>query len=157
MCESNSVTKMIESWLKGRWRLIPGDGTQKGNYIFIDDVIKGHLLAMEKGKTGEKYILGGENISYNEFFKQLSNLTGKNHTMIHIPPAVMIFVARISTALAWLGTDKTFITPSLVRKFNHSFVVSSDKAKKDLGFQPGILKEGFEKTIEWIKNSKSIS
>jgi farnesol dehydrogenase len=154
MCESNSVSKMIASWLKGRWRLIPGDGNQKGNYIFIEDVIEGHILAMEKGKAGEKYILGGENISYNEFFKQLSILTGENHTMLHIPLPVMLFAARVSTALAWIGTDKTFITPSLVRKFNHNFIVSSEKAMKDLGFKPAKLKEGFEKTIEWIKNSK---
>ena len=46
--------------------------------VFVTDVVKGHLLAMEKGKVGEKYILGGENISMGNFFKLLEALSGIN-------------------------------------------------------------------------------
>jgi nucleoside-diphosphate-sugar epimerase len=47
-----SVTLLIDKFIKGKWRVIPGDGSKIGNYIFIDDVVEGHILAMEKGRSG---------------------------------------------------------------------------------------------------------
>ena len=69
--EGNSVTKMIQLYLNGKFRLILGDGNSVGNYAFISDVVDGCINAMNKGRDGEKYILGGENLSYNQFFAGL--------------------------------------------------------------------------------------
>jgi len=63
--------------LNSRWRIIPGSGKNIGNYVYIDDVVKGHILAIEKGLPGEKYILGGENVSYSGFFKTLKKVSQK--------------------------------------------------------------------------------
>jgi len=50
--ESNSVTKIIKQYINGKWHILPGNGESTGNYVFIDDVVNGHILAMQKGKAG---------------------------------------------------------------------------------------------------------
>jgi farnesol dehydrogenase len=50
---SNAVTTMIKQYIAGKWHLLPGNGKSVGNYVFIDDVVMGHILALEKGKAGE--------------------------------------------------------------------------------------------------------
>ena len=80
-----SFTQMIYRYNIGKWRLIPGDGTKIGNYVFIDDVIEGHLKAMEKGLKGKNYLLSGENFSYNDFFKELKTTSKKDYLSIVFP------------------------------------------------------------------------
>jgi nucleoside-diphosphate-sugar epimerase len=69
--ESNVISMMIKSYIEGNWHVIPGDGNALGCFSYIDDVVDGHILAMENGKPGEKYILGGVNMNFNEFFDLL--------------------------------------------------------------------------------------
>lgn len=98
--ESNSVSKLIERYIKGKWHLIPGNGETIGNYVFIDDVRNGHLLAMSKGLIGEKYILGGENVSYNEFFDTLIKVSQKKYKLFKAPLSLMLAFARVQELLA---------------------------------------------------------
>src|SRR6056297_600063 len=79
LSKSNSTTIMIKNYLHGKWRIIPGDGKKTGNYVFIDDVIDGHIKAMERGTKGSQYILGGENASYITFFNIISRISNKNY------------------------------------------------------------------------------
>ena len=75
--ESNAVTRLVKLYMAGKWKIMPGDGKRTGSYVYIDDVVNGHILAMQKGRSGERYTLGGENASYIEFFNLLATLTGK--------------------------------------------------------------------------------
>jgi len=83
--ESNTVGKMVRGYMNGKWKVIPGNGESVANYAYLDDVVNGHLSAMEKGQTGNRYILGGEDISFNEFFKTLSEVSGKYNKMFRVP------------------------------------------------------------------------
>ena len=76
LSESNGVTRMIKQYMEGKWRFIPGNGKSSGNYVHVEDVVSGHLLAMEKGKAGERYVLGGENITYLQFFDYVRKASG---------------------------------------------------------------------------------
>ena len=154
LSKSNSVTIMIDSFNKGKWKIIPGNGKSIGNYVFINDVVNGHIQAMERGKPGERYILGGDNKSYLEFFKTLRDETGKNHMMIKIPLSVMLSISFLAMALNKISGIKPFITPSLVRKFNYNWEISSNKAIYELGYEITSLREGVVKTVEWL-NRKS--
>lgn len=148
LSQSNSVTRMIRGYYRGSWRFIPGKGDQTGNYAFIDDVVKGHLLAMQNGKTGENYILGGHDLSYNEFFAQLEQITGRKRTMLHLPLPVMMMVAK-AAMLGWsLASIPPFITPELVQKFNHHWLVSSQKAVQQLGYSITPIGEALRITLE---------
>jgi len=149
--KSNSVTILIKKYVEGKWRIIPGNGSQVGNYVFIDDVISGHILALEKGSIGEKYILGGENISYAELFGLLAEISGKKYKMVHLPLSLMMLVGKLELFLAENFGKKPLITPPWVRRYHQNRLLSNKKAENQLGYQILPLKTGLEETINWIK------
>ncbi len=154
LSESNGVTRLMQLYNRGKWRIIPGNGNSFGNYVYVEDVVTGHILAMEKGKQGEQYVLGGTNITYNEFFRELSVLTGKKYFMIHIPIPVIQWIAGIMLFMARISGGAPLITPALVRKYYHHWNVSSAKAIKELDYQPVDFKTGAKSTVDWLKNIK---
>jgi nucleoside-diphosphate-sugar epimerase len=153
LSESNGVTKMIKQYVEGRWRLIPGNGESLGNYVFVEDVVTGHLLAMEKGTPGERYVLGGENISYNQLFQYTRQTSGVHKRLYKIPLWIMLSAAGIMKGISRITGQPPMIIPDLVRKFNHNWIVSSDKAIHHLGYCPMEALGGIEKTVHWIKSN----
>ena len=154
LSKSNSVTLMIKQFSEGKWRIIPGNGKSIGNYVFVEDVVKGHLLAMEKGKSGENYILGGSNASYIEFFDILRDLTGRKHKLFKLPLFIMLCSAHTMMLITKIFGKPPLITPALVRKFNYQWDVSSKKAETELGYTITTLKEGMQSVLEWVKTKK---
>ena len=150
MSESNSVSKLIDRYLKGKWHLIPGNGETIGNYVFIDDVVNGHLLAMSKGLTGEKYILGGDNVSYNEFFGTLIKVSQKKYKLYKTPLSLMLAFAKVQELLANSFNRPPLITPKWVKRYLYNWVLSSQKAGRELGYEITPFEEGMEKTIKWL-------
>jgi nucleoside-diphosphate-sugar epimerase len=149
---SNSVTKLIKQYNSGQWHIIPGNGKSIGNYVFVGDVVAGHILAMQKGRTGERYILGGENISFDDLFRTISELCGKKNFMIHLPLPLMIAASKASMFVTRITGLPPFITPGLVRKYNYTWTTSSEKAEKELGYKITPLKDGITKTLQWLNN-----
>ncbi len=152
--ESNSVTRLIKQFQEGKWRLIPGDGESIGNYVYLDDVVDGHILAMEKGKPGERYILGGDNISYNEFFTLLRRMTGSRQKLFRAPIGPMLLYSRLEVLKARLTGKKPLIVPAFVHKLTKHWGMSSKKAQTELGYAPTRLEDALEKTLDWIKRTK---
>ena len=156
--EPQSVTQLIQKYVKGKWRIIPGDGTKVGNYVFIDDVVDGHILAMENGKKGHTYILGGENHDYNSFFKILAIESGIHRKMIKLPIGLQMMFARIQLLKIPFG-GTPLITPKWIAKGKYDWKVDSSKALNELGLKITSLKEGIKKTIDWVEgaNTKKMS
>ncbi len=154
MSDSNAATKLIKLYNEGKWRFIPGSGESMGNYVFVDDVVEGHLLAMEKGRSGQRYIIGGENASFNQYFALLRKMTGKKQRLFKIPLGFMLFFAGIQLFLADNFSRKPLIIPAFVRKYNHHWNLSSGKAEKELGYRITNLETGFQKTLDWLDNEK---
>jgi nucleoside-diphosphate-sugar epimerase len=146
---------MIRSYVEGNWHLIPGDGKTKGSFSFIDDVVDGHILAMENGKSGERYILGGENINFDEFFALLKKLSGKNYFLMHVPMPLMLLFALKEEIGTVFGRDP-LITRKWVRKYNHNLDCSSEKAIHELGYSITPLEEGIQRTLHWLAEEKKI-
>lgn len=150
--ESNSITKIIKLYQKGLWHIIPGNGKKIGNYVYIDDVIEGHLLATENGKTGERYILGGENLTFNQLFQTLSQITGKNRLLFNIPVWLMMMLSGIMELQAQITGIPPKITPPWIRKFLNHWNLTSEKAIIQLGYKITPFKEGAMKTLIWLNN-----
>jgi NAD+-dependent farnesol dehydrogenase len=150
--ESNSVSRLVHLFSQGKWRFIPGNGASEGNYVYIDDVVNGHLLAMQKGVSGQRYILGGDNISYNDFFDLLRKLTRQNHKLIKIPVKVLLGWAQIEILRANITGKKPMIVPAFVEKLTHNWNLTSEKAIRDLGYRFTTLETGLSKTLDWIKS-----
>lgn len=148
---SNGVTKMIRLYLAGKFRFYPGDGNSIGNYVFIDDVINGHLLAMERGIAGERYALGGENASYRTFFEHLSTVSGVQNRIFPLPVSVLRIAAHLLKIRAdWFGIAP-LLTPEWVDRFMEHWALSTEKAEVALGYRPVSLTEGLQRTVDWLK------
>jgi len=148
--ESNSVTKMISLYARGRWHIIPGDGKCVGNYVLVDDVVNGHILAAQKGKPGERYILGGENLTFDQFFDTLATLTGRRLWLIRMPVSLMSAAAGVMEWQASFTGIPPLITPSWIKKYLNHWSLSSSKAYDDLGYQPVSFSVGARLTLEWL-------
>lgn len=151
LSDSNGVTKMIWLYCKGKFRTLPGNGKSIGNYVFIDDVVQGHILALEKGKPGERYALGGENVSYRRFFQTLARLSGKKYKMFPFPLFLMLAAAQLMLWAAKILGTPPLITPQWVRKYNYNWAVSSQKAENELGYSITPLETGIKKTLDFLK------
>jgi farnesol dehydrogenase len=150
MGDSNGVTRMIRDYINGRWHFIPGSGRSIGNYVYIDDVVEGHILAMQQGRRGERYLLGGENLSFNEFFSILKDVSGCRHFLIRIPLFAGIPMAAILFAAARATGRMPLITPGLLKRYSHNWAVTSEKAGSELGYDPIRFREGLGKTLDWL-------
>ncbi len=151
--ESNSVTRMISLYERGRWRIIPGDGTCVGNYVLVDDVVRGHILAALKGRPGHRYILGGENITFDQFFETLADLTGIRRWLIRFPVNLMIAAARIMEWQAAVTGIAPLITAPWVKKYLNHWSLSSQKAFTYLGYKPASFAEGAAITLKWLRDT----
>lgn len=150
---SNSVTRIIKLYMKGRWRIIPGNGNGIGNYVFIEDVVNGHILASEKGRPGQRYILGGENLSFNDMFRLLGNASGNRRRMIYLPAGLL---SGIATGMKFLSNHTglpAIITKGWVRKYLNNGSLSSSKAIEELDYKITSFDEGLKHTISWLKSS----
>ncbi len=146
-----SVNRLIKNFIMGRLTFIPHPGNQVTNYCFIDDVVEGHILAMTKGIGGEKYILGGENISYVNLFRIIRCLSGTRAPLIRAPQIMV----KALVALQWLRYKLTkkepFATPKGVHHVFANKCFSSGKAIHQLGYQITPIRDGLQQTIRFLK------
>lgn len=116
--------------------------------VYLDDVGMGHVLAANKGKVGERYILSGNIITLNEWGRLLCRLSGAK-----MPPSVPTFASGMYASLGEMVSRFTKHPPVLswetFRTVSHGFQVDGSKAAKELGVEYTPLEEGLRKTIQW--------
>lgn len=156
LTEGNSVSLMIDMYQRGRLPILLNKGKDVGNYVLVDDLVRGHILAMERGRTGERYILGGENTSLKGLFTIVDELTGKRHRQISLPSRLALLYSSLEKKKAeWSGSYPQ-ITPGWVETFLQDWAYSSAKAERELGYQITPLREGIRRTLEWIQQTKEV-
>ena len=151
LSKSNSLTKLIKLYISGLWRILPGNGHSIGNYVFVNDVVDGHILAAISGRKGERYILGGENLTFRELFNITGDICGKKRILIPLPVFVMNLTLKSALLLSWLTGKPPFITEDWLDKFMNNWILSSDKAVTELGYRITSFRDGVAETIRWIK------
>ncbi len=151
LSEANSATKIIMAYIQGKWRFIPGRGHSIGNYAFVDDIVRGHVLAMEKGLPGERYILGGSNLSFLEFFSVISTVSGKTYRMIRLPAPLLICMSGLIFFFSRLFGKPPRIAPQWVKRYLRNWAVSSEKAEHELGYKVTPIEEGIRNTVQWLR------
>ncbi len=124
------------------------------NVVHVDDVAEGHVLAWQKGKIGERYILGGENLPLGEILSEISELVGRKPPRIGIPHGVVMPIAYISEALTRLsGGEKPLVAVDEVRMARKKMYFSSAKAQKELGYSPRPVREAFVDAVNWFRDN----
>ena len=153
LTEGNSVTRMIQWYLAGRWRLLPA-GDRHANWAFIDDVVRGHLLAMEHGAPGQRYVLGGENASLRRLFDLIAEISGRRYRLFPVPAAAARTAAVIERSRAEWFRHYPLITPDWVRCFERDWACASAKAEREIGYSVTPLRQALQKTIESLSGER---
>lgn len=149
--DSNTVGKLVCGYLKGRWRIIPGNGEQAANYVYLDDVVRGHIQAMELGRSGDRYILGGEDISFNQFFELLQRITGRRRYMLKLPLGVIKLYSRFEWAKSKLTGLTPVFLPEFADRLKYDQKYDSGKALRQLKYRITPFEEGFAKTVRYLE------
>ncbi len=152
LTESNIVTLLIKKYSEGKWRFVPGNGETIGNYVYIGDVVHGHLLAMEKGKSGEKFILSGSNASYSDIIYTIDNIQKRKHRIIKVPFFLIFTFVWIQVIVCNLFRKPPQVTSGWVKKLPKDWNTSNEKALHVLGYKPTNLETGIKKTLNWLNN-----
>lgn len=127
------------------------------NFVDVNDVVKGHLLALAKGRTGERYILGGENLSYGDLIIRVNTILGRPSPKTYVPKAMMSSLAGALWVLNKMGID-IHMTPELVRQVASWYLyVDSGKAERELGYKPHRIDAALSSTIDWLKEIGRLS
>jgi dihydroflavonol-4-reductase len=118
--------------------------------VDVDDVARGHRLAMERGRVGERYILGGENLTYEQLFSELCALVGRRYSGRRISPALLGFIAWLMESKARLLGGEPLITTRVARDMPGAYMwVTSDKAASELGYRFRPARETLARCVRW--------
>ena len=121
------------------------------NIVDVRDTALGHLLACEKGKPGERYILGSENLTLAEILATLARITGRKAPTVKLPYAVAYGAGVASTAWARVTGHPPRVPLEAVRMARKKMWVSHEKARRELGFQPGPAETALARAVNWFQ------
>jgi farnesol dehydrogenase len=153
---SNPVTRIIELYIRGKWKVVPGSGEDIGSYCYVEDVVEGMMHAMERGRSGERYLFGGVNASFNQLIKTISIASGVRNRLWHLPFPILETFSQVQLAFAELTGRPPLITPDWVKKYKYHWALDSSKAIREIGYRIRPLEEGVRKTIKWVKENRLI-
>lgn len=151
--QTRHMTGALIRFLNGR---LPGVVGSKLNFVYIDDVVQGHLLAMERGEVGQRYILGGENASLVQFLSLAAEIAGLSRQPRTVPAWLLTSTASFLGAVSAITGRRPLVSPDEARTALHSFIFDNQKARRDLGVEFMPLRDGLERTISWLKDRELI-
>lgn len=121
------------------------------NLVDVADVAAGHLLACERGRVGERYILGCENLTLREVFERLERVSGVKAPARRIPYVVALAAGAITTAWARVAGGEPKVPLDAVRMARKKMFVVSDKAERELGYAPRPVEGALRRAVEWFR------
>ncbi|MGY8959132.1 MAG: hopanoid-associated sugar epimerase [Alphaproteobacteria bacterium] len=122
------------------------------NVVHVEDVATGHLLAHRLGEIGEKYVLGGRNMTLSEILNEIAVLSGRKPPTIKLPHALVMPVAMVVEGWARLtGGGEPFVTIDAVRMAKKRMFYSTAKAERELGYAPRPPEEGLRDALDWFR------
>lgn len=150
----SEIGELIITWMKRRASI-----STDGGYDFVDvrDVSTGHILAAEKGRSGEVYVLGGERLTIKTLRAMVQKTVGIHTHAVNIPAWLALRVAPIAEFFYKLFRTRPKFTTYSIKTLLSNSNVSSAKAEKELGYKPRTLANTIKDTVDWWKiHSKKI-
>src|SRR6185312_11925225 len=125
------------------------------NIVDARDAAHGHLLACERGRSGERYILGSENLTLEQILQSLAQITGRKAPTVRLPYAVAYCAGVCSTAWAEVTGVPPRVPIDAVRMARKKMWVTHDKARRELGFEPAPAETALRRAAEWFTGAWS--
>jgi dihydroflavonol-4-reductase len=142
--------RIIVDFLNGR---IPGYVDTGLNFVPVEDCARGHLLAAERGRVGERYILGGRNLTLKQMLNILSSVSGRPAPRWKVPHVLAYAAGYMDTAVSRLRGREPRIPLEGVRMARHNMFVDASKAGLELGFAPGPIEAALERAVAWYESN----
>jgi dihydroflavonol-4-reductase len=142
--------KIVVDFVRGA---MPGFVDTGLNVVDVRDVAEGHLLALERGKKGGRYILGSENLTLEQIFSKLAKIAGMPAPKIRVPYAVAYAYGAASTAWAGITGREPLAPLDGVRMSKKKMWVSHEKAARELGFSPGPADVALTRAVDWFREN----
>jgi dihydroflavonol-4-reductase len=146
--------RMIVAAASGRMPAFVDTGL---NLVHVDDVAAGHLAALKSGRIGERYILGGENLTLAELLGTIARLTGRSPTRLRLPRAPLYPLALLAELAAHLTKREPLLTLDGLRMSKQLMFFTSAKAERDLGYRARPAEEGIRDAIGWFRQASLVS
>jgi len=140
--------KIVLDFLNGK---MPGYVKTGLNFVGVEECAAGHLLISEKGKIGERYLLGGENLTLKGMLDILAKITGLHAPMLKIPHGLALGVAYANTVFSRLVGREPGIPIEGVKIARHMMFVDSSRAQRELGFKAGPVSAALERAVRWYE------
>ena len=140
--------KIILDFLNGR---MPGYVETGLNFVGVEECAAGHLLVADKGKVGQRYLLGGENLTLKQMLDTLAKITGLRAPALKIPHSLALGVAYASTAFSRLIGREPGITIEGVKIAQHMMFVDCSRSQRELGFKAGPVAAALERAVRWYE------
>jgi farnesol dehydrogenase len=150
--EGNLLGEAIIRHLQGNLPGLVGGGGRRWCFAYIDDVAGGHLAALERGRPGGRYILGGENLPLREVFERLAAAAGVKPPRRSIPYWAAEWAGRWQVLRARCGGPPPEITPDEVEVYRHDWTYSSARAQAELGYAITPFAAGLQATLRWARD-----
>ncbi len=142
--------RMIIEAAKGRMPVYVDTGL---NVAHVDDVAEGHILAFERGRVGERYVLGGENMTLREILVLMAELTGGGRPLFGIPHGLVMPIAYVAEAWTRLsGGTEPFVTVDGIRLARKKMFFSTAKAERELGYRCRPPREALGDALAWYRD-----
>jgi dihydroflavonol-4-reductase len=133
-------TRIVANYMRGR---LPAVVDSYTNIVDVEDVARGHLLAADEGRPGQRYILGGANLRWSEVVERIARLSGVRHPLIVLPPEVVGVADALKRARVPLGIVEG------IRLMAPDWRYSSARARRDLGYRPRGANDTLRRTVAW--------
>jgi len=121
------------------------------NVVGVEDVAAGHLLAAEHGRIGERYILGGRNLTLKQILDALAVITGRPAPQVRLPHAVALVAGYADEFFARITGREPQIPVEGVKMSRHRMFVASDKAERELSYKPGAVEPALAAAVGWYE------
>jgi dihydroflavonol-4-reductase len=140
--------RIILDFLRGKMPAYVDTGL---NVAAVEDVAAGHLLAAEKGRIGERYILGARNMTLKQILDALAAITGRPAPRVRLPHAIALAAGYADEFYSRLTGREPQIPVEGVKMSRHKMFVESDKAARKLGYKPGKVEAALERAVRWYE------
>jgi dihydroflavonol-4-reductase len=123
------------------------------NMVHVDDVAEGHFAAFERGRIGERYVLGGQNATLADILATVAGAVGRRPPRIRIPRQALMPFAHVTEAIARVTGREPMLTRDGLRMSKNKMFFSSAKAEAELGYRARPYREGITDAIEWFRRA----
>ena len=127
------------------------------NLVHVDDVAEGHILAGERGRIGERYILGGQDVTLKAMLTAIAQISGRRAATVRLPVAPLYPLALVAEQWARLTGREPFLTLDALRMSRRAMYYSSAKAERELGYVARPFEQGLADAISWFRQQGMIS